>query len=87
MCCPALCGIAQDHVLALCRIALDFFVQNFYGDEYVSSHSLRHSAGPWSRFPRDQGDMFRGLHETAEFKKKIVGHLWLRFRQDIQESR
>jgi hypothetical protein len=35
MFCPALCGIALNHGSALCHIALDFFSQNLYKDEYV----------------------------------------------------
>jgi hypothetical protein len=30
---------------AQCRIALDFFVQKLYKDEYVWSHAMPHNAG------------------------------------------
>jgi hypothetical protein len=31
--------------LALCRVALDFFVQNLYKNEYVWSSAMPHNAG------------------------------------------
>jgi hypothetical protein len=53
MCCPMLCHIEQDHSPALCCIAhdhgpalaQDFFAQYLYGDEYVWSRAMPHSAG------------------------------------------